>query len=203
MMRTRDLAFAAMACVAAGCSSSEPAPEVPEMTEQEMQETMVELATPGDHHRNLEPLVGDWEAEVTMWNPGDTSVPPTTTRGKCINRWTLGGRFVLGKFDGEFNGQDFQGLSLMGFDNMTQQYQGTWADSMKTMMMPVSTGSCSDDGKTITLTRMAPNPVTGKDEWMKDVTTIASNDHHTVDMWTKDAENNEVKTLHIEFRRIK
>ena len=54
--------------------------------------------TPGPAHQALEPLVGNWNAEVKMWM--DPAAPPTITRGTAKSTWTLKGRFVQQEFIG-------------------------------------------------------------------------------------------------------
>ena len=57
----------------------------------EMQAYM-EAMTPGDHHRNLDALVGHWEGEVKIWmHPGaEPMVMPATIH----REWILDGHYI-------------------------------------------------------------------------------------------------------------
>src|SRR3989442_441387 len=60
--------------------------------EKAMMEAWAKVATPGEAHKWLEPVVGTWDAKITMWmTPG---APPQESTGTSENKWVLGGRFV-------------------------------------------------------------------------------------------------------------
>src|SRR5687768_4430687 len=76
---------------------------------EEMMKKAEAASTPGPAHKALEPLVGDWNAEVKMWmTPG---APPTITKGTATSTWTLKERYVQQEFNGEFMGKPFRGIS--------------------------------------------------------------------------------------------
>src|SRR5262245_35943748 len=65
-----------------------------------------EACTPGAAHKALDPLVGDWNAEVKMWmEPG---APPTISKGNAKSTWALRDRYVQAEFSGEFMGTPFR-----------------------------------------------------------------------------------------------
>ena len=110
-------------------------------------ERMIEISTPGPEHAALEEIVGTFDAEVAAWaGPYDE---PMRSQGRMINRWALGGRYVIGEFRGYFRGQPFEGLSILGFDRSRNVYISTWGDTASTWFLPFSTGTRTGD--TITL----------------------------------------------------
>ena len=48
------------------------------MDEKAMMEMMQKLATPGEAHKKLDPLIGTWDSKVKMWM--DPSKPPRSRR---------------------------------------------------------------------------------------------------------------------------
>ncbi|HVN30508.1 MAG TPA: DUF1579 family protein, partial [Thermoanaerobaculaceae bacterium] len=126
-MRTRTvvLAFCLALCVAlatpvpAGAQQSEKklTPE-----QQAAMDAWMKVATPGEGHKALEPMIGSWNVKSTMWEkPGE---PPQEGGGVAENSWVLGGRFVKQEFQGEFGGMKFQGLGYTGYDNFKKKYVG-------------------------------------------------------------------------------
>jgi len=83
---------------------------------EEMMKKAEAARTPGPAHQALEPLVGDWNAEVKMWMAPDA--PPTITKGTAKSTLTLKGHFVQQEFNGEFMGKPFRGMSFTGYDNV-------------------------------------------------------------------------------------
>jgi hypothetical protein len=85
------------------------------MDEKAAMEMMMKLATPGEGHRKLEVLVGNWNAKNTMWM--DPSKEPTVSEGVSEHKWVLGGRFLEQRFEGKFMNMPFSGLGYTGYDN--------------------------------------------------------------------------------------
>src|SRR5687767_6697012 len=123
-------------------SSQKPDPKM-----EEMMKKAEAAGAPGAGHKTLEPLVGDWNAEVKMWMTPDA--PPTITKATARSTWTLKGRFVQQEFNGEFMGKPFRGLSFTGYDNTKQKYNNVWIDDMNTTMF-TSEGAADKSGKVLT-----------------------------------------------------
>ena len=63
--------LAVATCV--GIASGQPAGKQPEMTPEQKaaMEAWMKVATPGEGHKVLEPMIGDFKAAMTMWDaPG-------------------------------------------------------------------------------------------------------------------------------------
>lgn len=118
--------------------------EQPSPAEQEaMMEAWMELAVPGEPHKKLAALVGEWDVVTRMYMAGPDSDP---VESKAYSKITavLGGRFIQEQVVGEFampnvqggiESMKFEGLGLTGYDNYKKAYISTWADSMGTMLL--------------------------------------------------------------------
>src|SRR5262249_30297250 len=137
--------------------------------------------TPGAAHKALEPLVGEWSAEVKMWMAPDG--PPTISKGTAKSTWTLKERFVQEEFNGEFMGKPFHGISFTGYDNVRQKYRSVWLDDMSTTIV-TSEGDADADGKVITFGGDYSCAMTGdKHKACKQVVRIVSRDKRVFEMY--------------------
>jgi hypothetical protein len=205
-MRAGALALAAAMFVAGVVTAEEKKPakpakttdQAPAMDEKAMMEAWAKVATPGDAHKWLEPVVGTWDAKITMWMaPG---APPQESTGTSENRWVLGGRFVEQRYEGNFMGQPFSGLGYTGYDNYKKKYVGTWMDTMGTMIM-TSQGDAA--GKSLAMTSTIDDIMTGKATTVKSEVKILAPDHHIMEMWGPDPTGKQYKTMEIHYTRKK
>jgi len=192
---TFALAGALIASLALGDENSSSQKLDPKM--QEMIKKAAAACTPGPAHKALEPLVGDWNAEVKMWM--DPDAPPTITKGTAKCTWTLKDRFVQQEFNGEFMGKPFHGLSFTGYDNVRQKYRSVWIDDMSTTMV-TSEGDADADGKVITLGGNYACAMTGeKNKATTQIYRVLSPDKHVFEMY--DPAQGNSKTMEITYTR--
>jgi hypothetical protein len=136
--------------------------------------------TPGPAHEALEPLVGEWNAEVKMWM--EPTAPPTISKGTAKSTWALKGRFVQQEFNGEFIGKPFHGISFTGYDNVRQKYRSVWIDDMSTTIV-TSEGDADSNGKVLALGGDYACAMTGeKHKQTKQIYRILSRDKHVFEM---------------------
>ena len=165
---------------------------------EEMMKKMEAAGTPGPAHKALDPLVGDWNAEVKMWM--DPSAPPNVTKATAKSTWIMGNRFVQQEFKGEFMGKPFRGMSLTGYDNMKKQYNNIWIDDMSTGTFTAE-GKPDDGGKVITFEGTYACPETGElNKPSKQVYRILSRDKHVFEMHDPSKSPN-TKTMEITYTR--
>jgi hypothetical protein len=170
----------------------------PDPQTEEMMKKMEAAGTPGAAHKALEPLVGNWNAEVKMWMAPDA--PPTVTKATAKSTWAMNGRFVQQEFNGEFMGKPFHGLSFTGYDNTKKEYNNVWIDDMNTAMH-VMEGKGAEGGKVITMEGKYDCPLTGeKDKASKQVYRIISRDKHIFEMHDP-AKGANSKTMEITYMR--
>lgn len=166
-----------------------------------MMERMKEFGTPGAEHAVLNSLVGNWNATSKhRMKPGDK---PQKSTGTSSNAWVLNGRFLKQEFKGEWNGQPFEGLGYLGYDKMKKEYVSVWMDSMGTGMFR-SAGQYNASAKTITDEGTFSCPATGeKDMWFRSVWKIVNDNHLIFDMYMKDPNGKEFKSMEIDYKRVK
>ena len=166
--------------------------------QQATMEAWMKVATPGEGHKALEPMIGSWNVETTMWEkPGE---PPQKGGGVAESSWVLGGRFVRQEFQGEFGGMKFQGLGYTGYDNYKKKYIGSWMDTMGTMMM-TSIGTVDASGKVFTATSTMDDVVTGKPMKVREVTRIVDNNKLVMEMFGPDPSGKEFKMMELVYTR--
>jgi hypothetical protein len=103
-------------------------------------------ATPGPAHQQLAKLVGEYTtvSKFTL-KPGDDA---KESHGTAKLKTILGGRFLVEESTGSLFGQKTGSMHLLGYNNGTGKYEGTWVYTGSTGMMNL-TGTSKDDGKTI------------------------------------------------------
>jgi hypothetical protein len=129
-----------------GCASTSDhgATAVAPMDEAAMMKAMTQLATPGPEHAALAKHVGTWRTSYEHKMAPDA--PWTQSEGVTTAKMILGGRFLYE--DITFNVPNMppmQGVQIMGFDNLTKEYESHWMDSMSTWMIH-SRGKMDSEG---------------------------------------------------------
>ena len=169
-------------------------------SQDEMMKAWMAVATPGEAHKKLEPMVGSFTVVTKMWM--DPTKPPEESTGTTESKWVLGGRFVEEQVEGTAMGQPFHGMGLTGYDNYKKKYVGSWADSMGTMLM-TSTGTADVSGKKFTFWSTMDDVVMKKPTKVKGVLTVADDDHHTYEMWATGPDGKIFKSLEVQYTRKK
>ena len=86
--------------------------QMPQMTPEQkaMMDAWMKFATPGDAHKALDSMTGNWDAKVTLWEaPG---AQPHTSTATSEAHWVLGNRYVEETVNGTFMGMPFQGMRV-------------------------------------------------------------------------------------------
>jgi hypothetical protein len=190
-MKVRGIAvlcLLALTCIPALAQEKKPegAPGAAEM------EAWQKAMTPGEPHKHLARMTGDWTFKNTMWM--DPSQPPTEGTGTMHAETILGGRYVQSVWKGNFMGMDFEGRGTDGYDNLAKQYVSTWVDNMGSGIM-YSTGSCDANGKVCTALGDYIDPMTNKKTTMRSVTTWTGDKSFKLEMYSKPEGGNETKSM--------
>lgn len=163
-------------------------------------EKAMKLGSPSEAHHRLDPLVGRFNTTVRWWM--DPNATPEESKGVENNQWILGGRFIQQEFKGTSMGQPFQGMGIIGYDNVKQEYTSIWLDSMSTGMMQ-STGRYDELSKTFVDSGTFSCPMTGeKSKTFRSETKWTDNNHYTYTWFTKDKDGKEFKSMEIMFERM-
>jgi hypothetical protein len=118
-------------CVAAA-SAQQPAPGAPGMpSKKEIAAALAQSGKPAPEHKNLAPLVGEFDFEVRMnVAPG---APPIVAKGTNKAEWVLGERFVASVTEPAADEELKVGsISYFGYDKRTKKYFWFGIDSTDT-----------------------------------------------------------------------
>ncbi|HBL29200.1 MAG TPA: hypothetical protein DD490_20405 [Acidobacteria bacterium] len=164
----------------------------------EQEKAMMERMSPGEMHKHLARLAGDWTFTNAMWMAPGT--PPMESSGTMHAEVILGGRYVQSVWKGNFMGMPFEGHGTDGYDNVTKQYVNTWVDNMGTGIM-YATGTCEDGGKKCTTTGAMSDAMSNTVVTSKSVLTWVDDNTFKNEMYAKDPSGNEFKTMEIVAKR--
>ncbi len=153
--------------------------------------------TPGEPHKWMETLSGEWNAETKMWM--DPSQPPMISKGSCTNTMIMGGRYLEYKFKGDVMGMPFEGQGVMAYDNAAKKYYSTWHDSMSTGLMYME-GTYDEQNHTMTSVGSCIDPMTGEPMQIKEIAKYHSKDKHVMEMYMI-MDGQEIKTMEITYTR--
>jgi hypothetical protein len=160
------------------------------------QAAMMAAMQPGEHHEHMKKLLGTYNFTLKMWM--DPSAPPTESTGKRTSEMLLGGRYLEEKYTGTFMGMPFEGIGLMGYDNVTKQYVGTWIDNMGTGIM-TSHGQCDKSGWT--MVGESSDPMTGKTWTSRSVVKCIDDNTFTMEMYAPGPDGKEFKMMEMTCKR--
>ncbi len=139
-------------------TEKEKAPHVAQgANQEEMMKKWAAVSTPGEAHKKLDDLAGNWDVESKVWNGGPDK-PPTITKATSTFTWVLGGRFLRQEMKGEMMGMPLEGVGYTGYDNYNKKYIEFWIDNSSTAMFTMS-GFVDQTGKVFTF-------YGSMDEWM-------------------------------------
>lgn len=175
------------------------ADETESMTEEQaaMMEAWMSAGAPGEPHHDIMNSAGVWEAEMKMWM--DPSAPPMVVTYTVTRTPTLGGRVMEEKWEGDFMGQPFAGLSRTGYDNVSKRYWSTWTDNMSTSLM-MSYGNHDKETGALVMHGEGPNPMTGGTIPNRSVLKHVSENEEYFEMFEVH-EGQEVKTMEARLTR--
>ena len=171
----------------------------PEM--QKMMEQWATVSQPGEFHGHLKPLAGKWNLALKWRMAADA--PWTEETSSAEITWIMGDRYLMQKVQGqpmEEDGPPFEGLGLIGYDNLRKHYASTWIDNMSTTIY-TTTGTCDASGKVVTLTGEGFNPMTMKPQKEKNVYKIINNDKWVFEMYQPTPEGKEYVSMEITYTR--
>jgi hypothetical protein len=176
---------------------------------QKMMTQMMELGKPGENHKLLADLAGNWTYTIKMWMNPDPNAKPEESKGTAVRKSMFDGRFFLmdvtGKMempqpDGKKKQMTFKGMGIDGYDNVKKKFVSSWIDSMGTGIM-LSEGDYDPATKTFTYTSEY-EAIPGMKQKIREVIKIVDKDHHTFE-WYEDRGGQEVKTMEIAYTRKK
>jgi len=170
----------------------------PALDEKAAMEAMTKHAEPGEFHKKLEPMIGEWTYKASFIMAPDQ--PAMEMNGAATRKWIMDGRFMQDDSTGV--GIPFKGLGINGYDNQLKKYVSAWVDSMTTSI-GYSIGEVDAAGKTFTYHREEYSPIYGQRVKARDVIKIMDNDHHEMEFYTIPPSGKEMRSGTIKFTRKK
>lgn len=162
-------------------------------------EAWAAYGTPGEPHKHLQKLAGEWKTVTKSYQPGADD-PVETVEGTAKFESILGGRFVRQTFKSTHLGMPFNGVGIMGYDNAKKKHVGTWIDSMGTGIL---TTEGDYDPDTHTATEFGTSSSPQGPMKFKMLTKYADEDNFTFTLYLLPGEDQEVKMMEIEYTRKK
>jgi Protein of unknown function (DUF1579) len=161
-------------------------------------EAMQKAMTPGEPHKHLARMAGDWTYTNKMWMaPGG---PPAESSGTMHGEMIFDGRYLQTVWKGDMMGMPFEGHSTEGYDNVAKKYVSTWVDNMGTGIM-YSTGTCDADGQKCQAKGSMMDPMTGKESYMRSETSWTGGDSFVMEMYGPDPSGKEFKWMEMTVKR--
>jgi len=139
----------------------------------------------GEQHKILASFVGHWKAKVP---PTQTPLALSrkdeerTADGKLV----MGGRFAQVSLEGVQGGQPFEGMMLVGFDEVVNRYTGMWVDTSSNAIIH-SVGTFDAAKKQLTMTAHFSAPATRRLTIQKVVMTFVDANHWTYEEYVAHA----------------
>ena len=133
----------------------------------------------GPQHAELKKMVGNWTTHVKDYGAGPDK--PLESDGTTTYEMALGDRFLIEHSKGSMGGMPFEGLGILGYNNITGQYDSVWLDNMGTQIM-VSHGTKGADGA-VTFKGDMDNPMGGGKMPVRFIVKHADDNHSHFEMY--------------------
>lgn len=194
------LALAFIVAVSSVYSQDKPQSAPPDM--QEMMKKWKEVASPNEHHKALDAMVGKWDMSTAVWM-GGPGAEPSVTKGAADIDWMIDGRFLRQDAKGEFMGLPYTGFGLTGYDNMKKCYTMVWIDNTSTAFSAAE-GNFDQSGKNLILYGKMDEPTTGEhDKNVKYVIRFVDKDKVLFEVHDLAIGENNTKVMEITYTRAK
>jgi hypothetical protein len=158
-----------------------------------------QASKPSAAHQVLRSLTGKWETRSMYWaHPGAVQ---SVSRGEAEVRSLYEGRFIQEDLSGRILGRPFQGLGIMGHDNIRNRYTSFWIDSLGTTMS-FAEGTYDPARKIFEFRGSFVDPVTRKTTPTRSVVSVPDRHLHRLEVFVPQGKSKEFKTLDVEYTRV-
>jgi len=148
---------------------------------------------PGPMHAHLDGLIGSWDLRGQWRTAADQ--PWQEFEAQAEREWIFDGRFVRETVTSEWDGQPFEAVSYLGYDNVREEYVNLWIENASTGVQ-YSTGQIDAAGVTLTFEGLNSNAATGEENvWHRSVMTLAQPDRCAYAGFARDGDGNEFQNL--------
>ena len=198
-MRKTVLFLSVALIVAAGVGFAQAKPAQQQDMQKAMQDYMMKAAAVTENHALLAQFVGKWTGTATTWQMAGAQPEKSAATSEVTS--IMGGRFIVEKFTGTMMNMPFEGMRVVGYDNMQKKFMTFWIDNNSTAFF-MFTGTYDAAKKTFTdLSKWADGMGGMMDVRM--VTRIVSPDEHIEEMYMSIAVAKEYKGMEIDYKRAK
>jgi hypothetical protein len=172
----------------------------PQQDQQKAMEAYMKMMATNENHAYLKSFVGEWSVSTKAWmQPG---APSESSEGSSKGEMILGGRFLRMEFKGTMFGQPFEGLQIIGYDNMKKKYITFWIDNTSTAFF-LTEGTREAAGKVTVETGLWPDPMTGGTMKVRGVTKLVGPDEFNYEMYMIGPDGKEFKSMEYRAARKK
>lgn len=191
MSKTKATAFA-LTLVLGLASILAAGPQQSQQDRQKAMEAYMKMMATTENHAYLKNFAGEWNMTSRAWMmPGQApETSQTTAQGEMI----LGGRFLKMNYKGTMFGQPFEGVQIIGYDNMKKKYISFWIDNTSTAFF-LTEGTRDEASKTTTETGLWPDPMTGGTMKVRAITKMISPDEFSYELYMVGPDGKEFKSL--------
>lgn len=135
----------------------------------------IEAGMPGEHHKYLDQLIGEWEGMFKIWmEPG---AEPMISKGAVNRKWILDGRFVQEVVAVMSDVGPFTGIGFLGYNNVDGQYEAVWMDSMSSGIY-FETATYDPETKILTTRGTHRDPASGHVHHNRGMMDMSNPDRH-------------------------
>lgn len=167
-------------------------------------------STPVAEHRSLEPLVGTWHVEKSVYVAlGSPSNPARSSDMTTVREWVAGKHFLQDTTKGTIRGVPYERIGYLGYNPMDKRYEWTTVDSVTTITMSYVGANASGSKRPITMggsftdVGVTGEANVGKRVGMRTVVTITDADHHRFEIFFKPPGRPEMLADRMDFTRVK
>jgi len=165
--------------------------------DKDAQKKMLEYMIPGDYHKMMAKIVGEWTAKSQFWMAPDTK--PTETNGTLKAEMILGGRFLQMKYSTVIMGMPFEGISTDGYDNGKKVFFDSWVDNMGTGIM-YSEGVYDEKAKQIEYKGKVFDPAVSKEVPFRETIQLVDDTHMIMERYFPNSKDGrEFKAMRVEY----
>lgn len=167
---------------------------------QEIAQAWHEASKPGPGHKVIGQFAGTWKATVKTWFGPENE--PQISEGRAKHDLIFDGRFLKEDFKSLSKSMPFQGMGVVGYDNITNEYTSVWIDTMTTSTSG-SVGTYDPATKTISWSGQMPDPVSKKMLPVRSTSRFIDNDNYVYEMYDVLSDGSLKKSLEVNYRRMR
>jgi hypothetical protein len=164
-----------------------------------MMQAWTKFATPGENHKFLDAFAGKWSHTLKWWTTPGT--PAQESKGINENQWIMGGRYLQQNVKGMAMGQPFEGMGIIGYDNVRGEYVSIWIDNMGTGFM-TGVGQYDAAAKMMNEKGTYTDPIARKDQPYRGVWKSLDENHSSYEMYMNGKDGKEFKFMEIFYTRV-